>query len=429
MQIKNATKRFDIRTGTQIGDSIPEDTQAYFVDKIYAYGQWYARTEYAKNNNYLYGIPINDIEDIPVTSITPRWVSIPSTTKKIDPFQRQQIQDINGASATQIVDSVTVEGTLYYRTKWENSQGRQWFIRASSTENITFYNFSLPRGMVANKETRKIDIQTGSSVAIIPKNTTLYFTKLLNVDGKLYAQAQSDNGTLHGIIASDLSEATLLYSLFTPLDNPRFMQVKNATKRINLQNGLPTGDDIPQGTQAYFTDKVFAYGTWYARTEYSKDTKQLIGIPIENIEDIPVTAITPKWISIPSNVKKVNPFKRTQFEDIQGGSATRIVDSVTIDGVLYYRTQWEHSQNRPWYIPADKVEDFTFYDFVEPRLMTTNMDTKKVNVHTGVTITTVPKNSTFYFNKRINLDGRLYAQAQGDNGTIYAILAADLYEP
>lgn len=428
MQIKNTTKRYDIQMNQTFGDDIMPGTQAFFVDKVQINNKWYARTEYAKNNNQLYGIAVDDIQDIPITAMPNQWISIPSSTKKIDPLRRKEYETISPMSATQIVDSITIEGTLYYRTAWEKTLNRTRFIPADSVEPIRFYPFIAPRGMVTRKETKRVNVQTGTIVSTVPKDTILYFIKQLNVDGTIYVQVSSDDNTLIAIAVSDLSEISLSSVYFAPLDTQRYMQTTDDTQRVSIQTGQPMGDTIPTGTQAFFTDKIFAYGQWYARTKYAADSQQLYGIPVNDIGEVPVSSISAYWVSFPAATKKVNPFTGEQFDTIQAKNATQVVDSVVIEGALYYRTAWEKLNGRLNFVPASNTEALRFYSFDVPRSMRTIRNTNKIDVQTGASITGIPHNTTLYFNQKLTVDGKLYAQAQGDNGTVYAILASDLGE-
>lgn len=213
-----------------------------------------------------------------------------------------------------------------------------------------------------------------------------------------------------------------------PLDNPRWLQIKNNTFKLDLASGLTFGPALTPGTQAYFPDKVFLYDQWYVRTLYDKTNNNNSAIPFNDFMEIPTSAITPIWVSIPSNTQKVDPTNGAKFENINGLAAAKVVDKITVNGSTFYRTAYESTLNRYRFIPADKTEDFTFYNFIQPRTMRTLRATKKIDVLTGQVMQDIPANTLFFFNKRITIDSVIYAQITSDNGTNYAISANDLGE-
>jgi len=213
---------------------------------------------------------------------------------------------------------------------------------------------------------------------------------------------------------------------FVSIDSPRWMQLKTNTNKIHYPTGVMVGPELSAGAQALFVDKVLIGSVWYARTTWDKTNNNTDVISSDDLEEIPITAITPKWVSIPSGTTKVDAIREKNYESIDKWTATQVVDTMTVNGVAYYRTAFEHDQNTTRVIPVSATEDFKFYDFITPRVMITNKATQKINVQTGEVSASIPKDTAIFMNRRITIGGIIYAQAKSDNGTLYAISAHDL---
>lgn len=426
MEIKSDTYKVHYLTMENTGPLLTAGRQAYFVDKILIGDEWYARTTWDQSNNNLDLIPVSDLREVPITAIAPKWVSIKTNTTKIDPLRNKSYETIPKWVATQVVDRITVNGASYYRTAFEKDTGTTRVIPTNATEDFTLYNFVEPRVMVAKNDIQKVNIQTGAPVDTITKGTALFMSKRITVSGVTYAQPASDSGTIYGIQASDLTELTRDSELLTPLDDPRWLRLKSNTYKVNLPSKTNYEAELSSGAQAYFVDKILIDGEWYARTAWDADRDNLNFIAANTLEDIPIAPITPKWISISSNTAKKDPLRNIEYEDVQKWTGVRVVDAITVGGLLYYRTAYESSANSLRLIPADVTENFTFYSFVTPRNMTTTEPVQKVNVQTGAAVSSLPQGTTLFMNARITINGVLYAQAQSDNGTLYAIPASSL---
>lgn len=428
MQIKQPTEKVSLHTNEEFGPVLSAGSQTYFVDKIFIYDKWYARTEYDHNNNNFVGIPVSDLEEVPIQNITPKWISIDNDTEKVDPLRRTTIGPVYSKSAARVLSKITVSGTEYLRTAFDHTAGRTHFIRADKTTDFKFYSFDSPRVLVSSRAANKIDVLSGNTVSTIPAGTLLSFSNRIIIDGVQYAQADSDNDTNYAYKFSDFVESTNAGPYFVSLDSPRWMQIGTNTSKLHVSSKQTFGPELLSGAQAYFVDKILIDGTWYARTQYDKDRNNSDVIPAADLTDISITSITPKWMSIKSKTQKIDPTRGTQFEAIEDLTAARFVDKITVGGKDYYRTAYERDQGRYRFIPADALVDFEFFDFAKPRQMITKTSTNRVNVQTGAVASSIPANTTIFFNKRITIDGVLYAQAESDNGTVFAVRASALRE-
>lgn len=213
-----------------------------------------------------------------------------------------------------------------------------------------------------------------------------------------------------------------------PLDVPRWMQLSENTYKISSVGGQQVEPQLQSGRQIFFPDKFLLGSQWYLRSRWDQQNNNKDGISLASLSEIPISSITPTWYSVKTNTQKVDPIREKSYENIASMTGVQLVKSVTVNGATYYQTAWESANNRPRFIPANAVELFKFYDFINPRTMITTKDARVLNVQTGALVDTIEKGTTLYFNKRITIGGILYAQAQTSNGTMHAISINDLGE-
>ncbi len=428
MQLGVNTQKENVYTGTPNGPGLEAGRQAFFVDKVLVKGKWYARTAYDKNIASMDAIPVDDLIDIPIEKTPDTWVSIPRDGNKVLPLKQtpENSDPITSTSSTIVVDKITVNNVEYVRTKYDRDHGYMKFIKKTDTATFTFYPFTQPRAMINSVEVKKINIKNGATISTIPKNTTLLLSKKSTLNGIVYAQELGETNGDYGIESTHFNDVINGNDAIISLETPRWMQLKNSTQKLQIDTATIHGPILTAGTQAFFIDKVNINGSWYARTLYDNTNKYLSFIPVSDIEDIPTSPVDTSWVTIKSNTQKINPLTEEVFEDVFSGAGANVIDKMTLNGKTYVRTSYEHQGGRYRFIPIEATEPFTFQPFITPRVMTTTKSTAKVNVQTGAVNSTINTNSALMFNRKISINGVLYAQLTSDNGTLLAIPASDL---
>lgn len=217
---------------------------------------------------------------------------------------------------------------------------------------------------------------------------------------------------------------------YQKLDNgTRWMELKKDTYKINWSLNETSEASLTAGTHLYFVDKIYVNNQWLLRTEWGKANNKLEGIPLADIQDISISAITPKWMSSHTAADKVDPLQNKVSASIEKMTLVKVVDIVTVNGDSFYRTEYEHNKNRMNFIAADKLEDYKFYDLDNgSRLFQTARDTSRIDLLTGETIESIPAGSYMHFNKKVIFNNELYLQASNENTTSYAVKFTDLKE-
>lgn len=284
MKLSVNTRKRSIPSVSKSGPELLAGRHIYFPDKVLVNGTWYLRTQWDKDNGNLEGIPLGDLTEISTTPITPSWKSIPSATIKKDPLRTHTFEQIDAKTSVKIVDSITVDGKVYYRTAYESQLGRSRFIDASAFEEYRLYSMDAPRTFYTKDKTKRLNIRTGIPVATIPGNTFMSFNKRITIDGTMYLQETDKNGTDLGVAIDDLNE---LYPIpFVSLDKPRWMKLNTNTYKRSIPSGSNSGPELLAGRHIYFPDKVLVNGTWYLRTQWDKDNGNLDGIPLSDLVEI-----------------------------------------------------------------------------------------------------------------------------------------------
>lgn len=206
---------------------------------------------------------------------------------------------------------------------------------------------------------------------------------------------------------------------FTMLETPRWMQIKNNnTYKTDIVTGNNAGNALSAGQQIRFIDKILLSGKWYLRTEYNYNDEGLFGISQDQVKDISYRSISPQWMTLNQNGNRSHPASRTSINDtLVKGTLVKVVDDITIDNNLYYRTAYnsEHGQ------------DFGIHSrFLVSGIVPTTLDgarffcpinktISKINPTTGEIGATI--SGSVYVTKKILLNGKWYFQAQSDTGT------------
>ena len=166
-----------------------------------------------------------------------------------------------------------------------------------------------------------------------------------------------------------------------------------------------------------FIDKIFLNGKWYLRTEFNYNDKGAYAIAQEALEEIPFEPITPKWITLITDGNRSYPSSRTAVigDHILRGTSVKVVDQITVDGNVYYRTEFNRTNNQSIGLHSRFVIDFSPIDLAGPRDFCA-ISVKKLNPLTGQS-SDESSSGTFMINKKTLISGVWYFQAETDNGT------------
>ncbi|MCL1929978.1 hypothetical protein FWF93_02485 [Candidatus Saccharibacteria bacterium] len=284
MQIKVNTYKRHVYTEESFGPELLAGRQIYFPDKVMIGGKWFLRTEYDQQQGNSDGIPLEDLEEIPIYKINPVWMSLTSNTKKINPATKETFESVDNTihAHLRFTDKITVDGQDYYRTEYERDSGRSRFITDSVLSEVKLSNFITPRYLIAKKDIEKIDARTGNRVSTVTAGSMLFYNQRINLGPILYAQAENDKGTYNVVNIDDLSE--LGGHNFISLITPRWISLKKDARKVHVFTGESFGPVLLAGQKIYFPTKILINGEWYLRTDYDTTLGNFDAIPLSDIE-------------------------------------------------------------------------------------------------------------------------------------------------
>jgi hypothetical protein len=294
IQVKeNGTQKRDVFSGEKIGDELLAEQQIKFVDKILVNEVWYLRSEYNRNDGGPYGIPQDELEEIPYQAIEARLLVINQNAWKSIPAAQTAAPNTNMLKGTMIkaVDQISVNGATYYRTEFDHNNGGNFGVADQFVSESLPLALDVPRNFYTNKATHKINIGDNATETI-SAGTILFINKKTFYDNEWYFQANSDNGTLWFVKSSDLTSGLPTSGppsgslvKYVSFEIPRNMRLATSAVRINPYTKEPW-DTLPAGMVIHFSTKVLIDGQWHYRTTHNTQNNIDAVIPSTAISEI-----------------------------------------------------------------------------------------------------------------------------------------------
>jgi len=216
---------------------------------------------------------------------------------------------------------------------------------------------------------------------------------------------------------------------FIPLDTPRFMQIKNSnTYKINVFTGQNAGDALSAGQQLRFVDKILVNNNWYLRTEFNHNDGGPYAIDFDRLVEIPYQPITPKLMTFTKDGWSSVPAAQISAGDsLPKDTTVKVVDQIVVNGKIYYRTQFNHDNNRNYGISSEFLNNFTPAPLDGPRDFIVNKSTTKIDILTGQT-QPIALGTVLFISQKTIFNGTWYFQAYSDSGSYIFINSNDLSE-
>lgn len=280
MQIKNTgVTKIHVYTGESAGGTLEKEQQIRFIDKIFVDGVWYLRTEFNHNDGGLYGIPANQLEEIPYKAITPKWVTFNSDGNRSLPAARTSVGDllVKGTSV-KVVEQISINGNIYYRTEFNKNNNQNVGIHSRFVKDFEPISLEGPRNMCTQTDINRLDPTNGT---LMEKRSDGIFAinKKTLINGEWYLQTDADSGTNIFYKKSDIGDRC-----YVPLQGPRKMKITQDIQRFDPFSGY-VYDTIRRDTIVPISTKIYKNGAWYFRTEYNTNNNQDAVIPSNLLTD------------------------------------------------------------------------------------------------------------------------------------------------
>lgn len=377
---------------------------------------------YGNRNFYLYFTSwFGSTRDRYVSLSPKRWMRAKTTTRKVDIWTGQQV-DGTIAAGTQLrfVDKIKIDGEWYLRTAYDSAHKLHKGVLLSDLGEIPYESMAAPGEhlqVIRNsyKHTPNAELRNyNNKFDYIAEDDILLFTSKITINGNEYYRTKYD--TDHSL-NKGIPTALLRQPAFEEFEEPRYMEIKNATNKVNPVTGAEDAANLAKGQQLKFTSKIRANGKWYYRTESDTASNAVAGVPASDIREVPYQSYSPaKWLRLNTNAAKVNPATGTVASSTLGsGTQLKITQKITINGAQYYRTEYDARHGLKKAIPASSFEELAYVPLEEPRNISLKRTSEKLNPVTGQpTGERYGAGRSIAFSTKIYVNGGWYLRSEYD---------------
>jgi hypothetical protein len=350
----------------------------------------------------------------------PRWMVLATDAQKFNPATGIATSGTFPAGTQlQLVDKLNVDGTWFLRTAYDSAHNINQGIRLSSLGDITPVALENPRYMQITTDRVKWDPINGSvdNSVVYPAGMDFNFVDKVSINGSWYYRTKADRDANKKLFFT----ATAISDIpFLAFDTPRYMETSKDTHFVNPSNGTP-GASVAANTQILFDTKMLVHGMWHFRSAEDTANANPVAIPSTDIREVPYQDLTPahKWMQLAQNTDRYNPAtqKMVAGQYIENAVHPQILLSqkISINGTLYYRTDWDRTHNKNLGIPASYLTDIPFVSLESPRTVKLKSYSAKVNPFTGESYgTTFPPGYELPYATKVYVNGEWYLRTQSD---------------
>jgi len=378
---------------------------------------------YGNRNFYLYFTTwFGSTRGAPYVSLdNPRWMKLNSNLQKRNPWTKESVGNtIPAGTQLRFVDKILIEGVWYLRTEHDRNNNLDYGIPQASVSDIEFEPLQTPRYMELNSNAHKTNPRNlvSNMSYTFPAGTSAKFTSKMLVNGQWFYRTEYDEqrGNMSAFYAVRVQELA-----YKNLELPRYMRVKNDTRRIHPALGTEDTTVIPANSEIKITSKILVGNEWHYRTEEDTAANTNLAIPSSDVMEIPYSPYdtTPKWFQLKPGAKKVHPASGTvTHTNFDPGTRVKIVEKILINGQTFYRTEFDATGSFDRALPANDIEEIPFIPFETPRDMRVTQTLQKVNPKTGTaTGSSVSAGTVLNFATKININGQWYYRTVADTGS------------
>lgn len=334
-------------------NTLPAGTQLKFVDKIWADGQWYYRTEYNSTLGANVAIPAASVGEIPYETFeTPRWMQLKNSSQKRTlaerPFGPTHLKE----TRVFFVDKIYLNGTWYYRTKLDSAQNNSYGFPSYDIQEVEFSQFDTPRYMMVKNDTSRFDAIEDKNYSTVLKGTTLRFSRKITLGNQQFFQTEADEGTGFSIPSSAISEVP--YSSIPDTSSKWLVLNKDSKKLQPSSSSIDQSHTFPKGLQIEFKDSVTISGKTFFRTKYDYDHNTDLAFSSEDISEIDFIPLdTPRKFRLTTDTAKVYPKTGMSYSVTHAkGTEIFITSKILINNTWYFRSEFDTNAGTELAIPA-----------------------------------------------------------------------------
>lgn len=216
------------------------------------------------------------------------------------------------------------------------------------------------------------------------------------------------------------------HAVFSDLDNPRWMQLKNDAPKYNLATQTPYQHVYPKGMKFYFPTKLTIEGTTFLRNEFNTKHKDNTGFRLADLEPLDLNFVSldnPRWMETDSDTSLIRPDNGDRVGDtIPKGTKLFFPDKTKLDGTVMLRTMSESKKSSDLIVLYSKLKTTNVdkINFDNAKWMMATTSTDKLDLNNGLQKTgeVVDKGDMDFYGYKVKLNGKWYASTSKTNSIV-----------
>lgn len=288
METSKLARKYNPRTGAAVSsEAYAPGRIVKFTSKMLVNGIWFYRSEFDESLGAISGFYETSTRELSYKSFQqPRYMEITATTNKINPATgTADSGQIAAGTQLQFASKTLVNGVWYFRTSNDTAGSLPLAIASNHIKDIPYEPFGAsPKWLQLTSGAQKKNPASGAIINTnFPVGLRILIADKISVNGQWFYRTKYDK--LHGLNRGFTVDAVEEIP-YISLENPREMQLRVATTKINPKTQESVAPAISAGTRLTFSTKIQIDGEWYLRTEGDTTSSLDSAIPATYIEEV-----------------------------------------------------------------------------------------------------------------------------------------------
>lgn len=292
-----------------------------------------------------------------VALTTPRYFEIKKDIDRIDAYTGQALDSLPKGMIRKYNSKIRLStGEWCLRTEFGTSANSSGCIKMSDLNEIVFEYEDIDEEKIIKSGAHKIQLRSGASAMDFSEYLIRKFVKKVTFLDVTYYVTEFDssyNGSEYGIPEDDLLDS---YSVFSTKE----LILKDNAARINPFTG-EVNDNLEKGRIIKFAAEIKVEDKTYYQTEMNNANKINVAISKDNLLELSEydyeAFIAPREMVLANDIDRINPFTGEVYDKLGRGRVIKFSSKIYINGIWYYRTEYNTINNTNAAIPAWAVRE------------------------------------------------------------------------
>lgn len=340
----------------------------------------------------------------------PRYMTIKNDLKKINLNTGLETGEIvPSGTDIKFTTKTTQNNKLYLRSEQDTESNNNHVVSFEDLAEILFVDLNKPQYLELKTDSYKLLSSTlTNSKTKVAEATVIEFTDKIIVNKQVYYRATSDKTSNQNLVLplTKLQEAS-----FKPFIAPRYMQLKEDSRKENPLTGEVSGSIFKKGTQFMFNSKLNLDGLQYFREDNDSLSDIFFGFKATSLEEISFEEVHPQIWFIPKkdSPKYLVPNGQATSSGGDGITALPFKQKVTMGSASYYQSEEDQNKNNNLVFSIDDLESISFSKMDVPRNMMIKSGTYAQNLdHMVSSGNQIVSNTVEYFNQKAVVNNVLF---------------------